>query len=101
MYRMSPAQKAARTRAENAARKRQWAAVERLGTIPSAGDGSMERAALEVVRTLKLDSDDFWALDNGYGAYGSDRRWHSVLRSTRNHPQYGPELFDLLAKHTR
>ena len=41
----------------------------------------------------------FWAIDDSPRKYGykhAGRHWHHKLRQVRNHPKFGPMLFDVL-----
>jgi len=41
----------------------------------------------------------FWSIDDAPRKYGYEhggRHWHHKLRQVRNHPEFGPELFDVL-----
>lgn len=89
---MSPSQKAHDTRVFAFARQ----VVGEIRQLQANG-GCSERELVAIFTGGKtrnaVKADAFFVLDNQYSRFGSDTRWHSALRSCRNHPVHGHELF--------
>jgi hypothetical protein len=71
-----------------------WSVADALRK-PEVQFTDVPRIFRELVCSKADKSDIFEELDRYPGLYGSDTGWHSKLRSCRNHPIHGQELFEV------
>lgn len=70
-----------------------WAVRDKIAAIPdTATYGEYSQEILRIFAGVKHAADIFWMLDERPGHFGMGP-WHARLRSVRNNPNEGKQLF--------
>lgn len=90
---MTPAEKAHDTRVFTFARQ-VVAEIQQLQAKGGCSDAEVVAIFTGGEKRKAVKADAFFYLDTQPHRFGrGDTHWHSALRSCRNHPVHGPELF--------
>lgn len=105
MQRKPTAAERAQAKREAAFRHRCWTLRDALEALPREPASLTQVPMFFGARAGKTAQDRyavFRELDERPGSYGYGQgtHWHSLLRSCRNHPVHGPELFDFINNRT-
>ena len=91
---MTPSQKAHETRLLRAARE----ISARIAELPMP---VTDAQVLDVMRSHKVSNrdlcDSFWLMDNEPSRFANHQVWHPRLRSLRNNPLVGEQMFALFS----
>lgn len=91
---MTPAEK----RYENRVSNNAWAVLEKLAALPPNEIAAVPPLFKEVGKTTDERYEVFRRLDESGGYFGYEKYGTalSLLRKTRNSPEYGPKLFAVI-----